>query len=172
LRFQGTCYRAHDPRWSFTPLSGAGAAIHGGRFNPAGTAALYLSLDLITAIKEASQGFAFKIEPLVVCSYEVDCEDIADLSHEAGRDALGVTYAEMACNWFADLSEGRDPPSWRIARRLVAESRAGIVVPSFAAGATPADRNLVLWSWSDRLPHRIAVFDPSGRLPKNQLSWD
>jgi uncharacterized membrane protein YfcA len=34
VRFEGTCYRAHDPRWSFKPLSGDGGAIRGARFNP------------------------------------------------------------------------------------------------------------------------------------------
>ncbi len=29
LRFTGTCYRAHDPRWAFKPASGDGAAIKG-----------------------------------------------------------------------------------------------------------------------------------------------
>jgi RES domain-containing protein len=29
-----------------------------------------------------------------------------------------------------------------------------------------------LWRWNGSLPHKVAVFDPSGRLPKNQLSWD
>ncbi len=38
VRFQGLAYRAHDPRWSFKPLSGEGAAVHGGRFNPKGSA--------------------------------------------------------------------------------------------------------------------------------------
>jgi RES domain-containing protein len=30
---------------------------------------------------------------------------------------------------------------------------AGIVVPSFAPGAGPADRNVVFWRWSDVVPH-------------------
>ena len=171
MRYQGTCWRAHDPRWSFKPLSGEGAALRGGRFNPKGRAALYLSLDLMTAIKEANQGFAFKVEPCVLCSYEVDCEDIADLTSEAERAAHGIDAADMACAWFSDLAAGREPPSWGIARRLMADGCAGILVPSFAPGAGDADRNLVLWTWSERLPHRVSVFDPSGRLPKNQLSW-
>jgi RES domain-containing protein len=52
LRFQGTCYRAHNPKWSHAPLSGGGAAIRGGRFNPAGIPAFYLSLTVETALKE------------------------------------------------------------------------------------------------------------------------
>lgn len=172
MRFKGTCYRAHDPRWSFKPISGAGAAIHGGRFNPQGIEALYLSLTPMAAIKEASQGFAFKIEPSVLCSYDVDCDDIADLRTDAGCRAHAVEPTDLACAWFAVAAAGREPASWQIARKLVAEGEAGILVPSFAPGATNEDHNLVLWDWSNRLPHKVDVFDPSGRMPKNQLSWD
>ena len=43
MRLRTTVYRAHNPRWSFAPLSGAGAARYGGRFNPTGMEALYTS---------------------------------------------------------------------------------------------------------------------------------
>jgi RES domain-containing protein len=172
LRFRGTCYRAHDPRWSFKPLSGEGAATHGGRFNPRGVPALYLSLTIGGAIKEANQGFAFKIDPCVLCSYEVDCADIADLRIDESRAEHGVAFADMACAWFSLIADGNEPPSWGLARRLIAEGHAGILAPSFAPGANDADHNLVLWIWSGHLPHRVTVFDPSGRLPKNQLSWE
>jgi RES domain-containing protein len=171
LRFAGTGYRAHDPRWSFAPLSGAGAAIHGGRFNPKGTPALYLALDPMTAIKEANQGFAHKIEPCVLCSYDIACEDIVDLIAAEGRVAHGVAQEDMAAGWFSFLAAGRQPPSWAIARRLIAEGAAGMLAPSYAPAATPADRNLILWRWSSQKPHKITVHDPSGRLPKDQLSW-
>ena len=49
---------------------------------------------------------------------------------------------------------------------------AGILVPSFARGTKPDAFNIVLWKWGPDLPHKVAVHDPSGRLPKNQLSWD
>ena len=131
MRFVGDVYRAHDPRWSWTPLSGRGAALGGGRFNLRGQPALYLSLTPMTAVREASAGFAHRLEPLLLCTYAVDCEDIVDL-----RDA------------------------------------AGLLAPSFARGAAPHDHNLVLWRWGRNLPHRVDVHDPSGRMPKNQLSWD
>ncbi len=126
VRFHGLAWRAHDPRWSFRPLSGEGAAIHGGRLNPKRTPALYLALDPMTAIEEAAQGFAHKFEPYVLCTYEIDCEDVADLRTEAGRRAAGVALEDMACAWFAEAAAGREPPSWRIARRLIAEGAAGL----------------------------------------------
>jgi RES domain-containing protein len=153
------------------PLSGEGAAVHGGRFNPRGTAALYLALDPMTAIKEAAQGFARKFEPCVLCTYEIDCEDVVDLRGEKERRAAGVRKGDMASAWFADAAARREPASWRLARRLIADGAAGLIAPSFVGGADAGDFNLVLWDWGDRLPHRVSVFDPSGRLPKSQLSW-
>jgi RES domain-containing protein len=171
LRFRATCYRAHDPRWSFQPLSGAGAAIRGARFNPKGAPALYLALTIMTAVKEINQGFAHKIEPCVLCSYEVDCEDVIDLRTEADRKAAGASLEDMACAWFSDISQGREPSSWRIARQYMQSGAAGVLVPSFAPGARADDHNLVLWKWGPALPHKVSVYDPSGRLPKDQLSW-
>ena len=101
-------------------------------FNPTGIETLYLSLTIMTALREASQGFAYKIEPYVLCSYDVDCADIADLRSDAVHTASDIVLADMACAWFADATSGREPPSWRIARRLIDFGRSGILVPSFA----------------------------------------
>jgi RES domain-containing protein len=171
LRFVGICYRAHDPRWSFKPISGDGAAIRGGRFNPKGVPALYLALDLVTAIKEINQGLAHRIDPCVLCSYDVDCENIVDLGSAEGRTSAGIRLEDMTCGWMNFLSLGKRPPSWSVHDGLTAAGAAGIIVPSFAPGADRTDRNLVLWRWGPAPPHSIAVFDPSGKLPKSQLSW-
>ncbi|ODT85725.1 RES domain-containing protein [Phenylobacterium sp. SCN 70-31] len=171
MRFAGEAYRAHDPRWSWSPLSGEGAALRGGRFNRRGQSALYLSLTPMGAVREASAGFAHRLEPLLLCSYAVDCEDIVDLRDDAACAAAGVDPAALACPWALDLAEGREPRSHAAIRRLADGGTAGLLVPSFARGAGPADPNLVLWRWGPRPPHRVEVHDPSGRLPKNQLSW-
>ena len=152
-------------------MSGDGAAIHGGRFNPKGTPALYLGLAPMTAIKEACQGLALKIEPLVLCSYEVDCEDILDLTTAAGLKTAGVAAGDLACGWMMLAHQRKAPPTWTMAKRLIADGVAGVITPSFAPGATADDRNLALWRGGPDRPHRISVYDPSGRLPKNQLSW-
>ncbi len=171
MRFVGTCYRAHDPRWSFKPISGDGAAIRGARFNPKSVPALYLALGIMTAVKEANQGFAHRIDPCVLCAYEIDCEDIADLTTREGRETHSIAFDDMACAWALALAEGKRPASWSIYDRLHAKGIAGILVPSFAPGAESDDRNLVLWDWGPAPPHKVAVIDPSGRLPKDQLSW-
>lgn len=171
MRFEGDCYRAHNPMWSFSPLSGEGAAVHGGRFNPKGVPALYLAVSIDGAVAEAAQGFAGKLEPLTICLYSVDCDGIADLRTEVLRTQAGVAAEEIACPWALDVVERRVPASWRLARRLIAEGHNGILVPSFARHARPEMSNLVLWNWGPELPCRVAVHDPSGRLPRNQLSW-
>ncbi|MFK8254125.1 RES family NAD+ phosphorylase [Ancylobacter terrae] len=171
MRFVGTGYRAHDPRWAFRPLSGDGAAIRGARFNPKGIPALYLGLSILTAVKEANQGFAHRIDPCVLCTYDVDCADIADLTTEEGRGAHAIAFDDMACAWASALADGDRPASWSVYDRLKARGMAGLRVPSFAPGAEADDTNLVLWRWGPELPHKVTVFDPSGRLPKDQLSW-
>jgi RES domain-containing protein len=72
LRFRGEAFRAHDPNWSWTPLSGAGAALKGRRFNWPGLETLYLSLSFKTAFREVSAGFAHRLTPYVLWSYDVD----------------------------------------------------------------------------------------------------
>lgn len=125
----------------------------------------------MTAVKEANQGFAHRIDPCVLCSYEVDCDDIVDLTNEANRDEYEITEDVMACAWALSLADGKRPASWSIYDRFVEQGFAGILVPSFAPGAEASDHNLVLWKWGPDLPHKVMVFDPSNRLPKDQLSW-
>ena len=95
MRLQGTVWRAHNPRWSFAPESGDGAALHGGRFNRIGSPALYTSLRFETAWLEAQQGFAFKVQPLTLCAYAVDCADLADLT-DPGLGLIKRTILEKA----------------------------------------------------------------------------
>jgi len=171
VRFTGLVYRAHDPRWAFAPDSGEGAARSGGRFNRPGTAALYTSLRFETAWLEAQQAFPFKAQPLTLCAYEVDCEDVLDLTDTATMAAHRAMRADLGCAWKDLATRGITPPSWEIAERLVATGIAAVVVPSFAAGAVPADRNLVFWRWAATMPHLVRVIDDEHCLPRDRSSW-
>ncbi len=172
MRLTGLVYRAHNPRWSFAPTSGDGAAHYGGRFNPVGMPALYTSRHMETAWLEAQQGLPFKAQPLTICAYQVDCADIVDLCDHEKQRALDVSMDQLAGAWEHMASRGIEPPSWRLTKRLVAEKCAGIVVPSFAPGAAPEGRNIVFWKWSSELPHKLTVIDEEARLPRNTRSWE
>jgi len=147
VRLTGFVYRAHNPLWAFAPVSGQGAAIAGGRFNPVGVPALYTALRFETAWLEAQQAFPFKAQPMTLCAYEVDCEDVLDLTDTAVMAANGITAADLACPWKALSTRGIKPPSWALAERLAADGTAGVVVPSFAKGAVAADISGVFLGW-------------------------
>ena len=152
-------------------MSGEGAAKKGGRFNPVGTPALYLALTLDGMLLEMGHGFAHRFDPLTICSYDVDVDNLVDLRTDADRAAAAIRLADMSCPWAYDLATGRRPASWIIADSLIAAGAAGVLTPSFATGARADMANLVLWRWGASPPHKVEVHDPSGRLPKNQLSW-
>ena len=140
---RGVAFRAHHPRWAYDPLSGEGARRHGGRFNPPGTAALYLSLRLETAWLEAQQGFAFKAQPMTMCAYRLDMADLLDLADPTVLAGLGITATDLGCAWELLAADRAMPPSWVLATRLIGEGIAGIRVRSYAAGAGAEPINLV-----------------------------
>lgn len=143
MNFAGRCYRAHDPKWSFSPLSGEGAAKSGGRFNRKGERTLYLSLDPITAVGESMQGFTMRMLPLLLCEYDVDIEQVADLRDDSGRRRHRTPLADLACPWLAHQRAGTVAPSWKVAERLRRKGFAGMLAPSFFPGATGDNNNLI-----------------------------
>lgn len=70
-------YRVHDPKCSFAPLSGTGAARFGERASRVGANALYLSVELETALAEYRQLDAL-MPPTLMLSYAVKVEPVAD----------------------------------------------------------------------------------------------
>ncbi len=166
MRFRGTVYRAHNPQWAWTPLSGEGARRYGGRFNRPGVAALYCSLSPLTAIREA-QPLGRPMQPLTLCAYEVDAEPVFDAADPALLRATGATEADLVCpTWEADMLEGSVAASQRLADRLMAEGYWGMLVRSFATGASERDLNLVMWRWGDDRPTRVGLIDEEDRLAR------
>jgi len=76
MRYAGLLYRALNPRWHREPLSGEGARLYGGRFNPKGTPALYTALSIATAIRETNQ--VGTLQPTTVVAYEADLDPVFD----------------------------------------------------------------------------------------------
>lgn len=169
--FKGIAYRSHDPRWSFQPISGEGAARHGGRFNPQGQPALYLSLSQVGALLESQQGFPKRAEPKLICSYEVDIEHIIDLTDERVIDKLNFSANKMAqCGWLLEAKRAKTPYTWQIFDQLFGQNINGIIVHSYYPEGAGM-KNLVLWRWSDKSPNKVNVIDSQNQLPNDQSSW-
>lgn len=179
MRFRGYAYRAHKPRWAWeNPLSGEGARRRGGRFNRPGTPTFYTALSLFGAVREVSQPL-FPLQPVLLCSYDVDVEPVFDATDESDLAAVGAAAADLDCaDWEQRMLEEEVPASQRLAERLIARGYAGMIVPSFVPTGLPDaeelsgesgddDRNLVLWEWGDSLPSRVRLVDDEGRL----ASW-
>lgn len=170
MRYLGTVYRMVDPRWSYAPDSGKGAKQRG-RFNRVGQEALYTSLDYQTAFKEVQYGLP-RPQPYVICAFEVDCEDILDLTDPLICSNWGISQADLACNWrYISLVNHKDPPTWLMVDQLLNKGIAGIKVRSFAKTATSMDTNIVFWAWKISQPHQVKIIDDATRLPKNPASW-
>ncbi len=164
MRFRGLVYRAHNPQWSWTPLSGEGARRYGGRFNRRGVPALYTSLAPLTAIREA-EPLGRPMQPLTLCAYEVDAEPVFDALDERECRWLGADDPDLACPaWEAEMLAGSLPASQVLADRLIAAGYAGMRVRSFATGAGGSDLNLVMWKWGEGRPARVVLIDDEGRL--------
>lgn len=161
-RFSGTLYRALNPWEARAPLSGRGAGVHGGRFNPRGLEAIYASLSPVTAIREAGQ--AGTLQPMVLLAYRAETGPIFD-----GRDAVALTDYVMTPAALADpgwreaMALGAMSPTQQFALHLIEDGFAGLLVESFAPGAGAGDLNLVLWRRNDGEAIRLEpVTDAAG----------
>jgi hypothetical protein len=56
-------------------------------------------------------------------------------------------------------------------KRLAAGGVAGIIVQSFAIGATASDVNVIFYERGDVPPCLVKVIDNAGRLPNDMSFW-
>ena len=161
--YSGRLYRALNPRWAADPLSGVGAAAFGGRFNAIGTPALYCSLSPLAALREANQ--VGDLQPTVLVAYRAEIRDVFDGRDTAALRDRGIGPQALADpGWRIAMRETGSAPTQRFAEILLSEGCSGLLVPSFARGATKDDVNLVLWRWGDRKPAWLELIDDEDRL--------
>jgi RES domain-containing protein len=163
FRYKGKLYRALNPVYAREPLSGRGAELYGGRFNPKGVPALYASLSIMTALREANQVGA--LQPTTLVSYDSEIETVFDGRDGKALASEGMDAAALAdTTWRDQMKLHGEARTQTFARRLIAAGHNGLLVRSFAAGSDDADMNLVLWRWGDTLPSRLVLIDDEGRL--------
>jgi RES domain-containing protein len=165
MRHDGKLYRALNPIYAREPLSGRGAELYGGRFNPRGVPALYTSLSVMTALREANQ--VGNLQPTTVVAYEAEIDGIFDCRDDAALAAEGMDAAAIAdTTWRDQMRTDGEAKTQALARRLIGAGYNGLLVRSFAAGSTAEDLNLVLWRWSNAPPARLLLIDDENRLSR------
>lgn len=163
-RYLGHLYRALNPVYARTPLSGRGAEHYGGRFNAKGTPALYTALDPATALREANQ--VGTLQPTILVSYRADLGPIFNT-----RDPQALEQREMSVETLADpgwrmaMLDGHPMPTQDFARGLISDGFAGLLIQSFAKGATETNLNIVLWRWTGN-GCTLEVIDDEDRLKR------
>lgn len=168
MDYRGPLYRALNPVYAREPLSGRGAALFGGRFNPKGMAALYTALSPVTALREANQ--AGSLQPTTLVSYDAAIDAVFDTRDAAALAAEGFDAARLADpGWRDRMRDDGEAPTQALARRLSSRGFNGLLVRSFANGAGEGDLNLVLWSWGSDAPARLRLIDDEGRLSRPPL---
>lgn len=163
MHFEGTLYRALNPIYAREPLSGRGAELYGGRFNRKGTPALYTSLTVMTALREANQ--VGSLQPTTLVSYDASIGRVFDCRDEDALRTEEMDPVALAdATWRDQMKATREARTQAFARRLAVAGYHGLLVRSFAIGATANDLNLVLWSWGDIGPSRLILVDDEHRL--------
>lgn len=97
---QVTAYRVHVPKWAVAPTSGAGAGTHGGRANRIGVNALYLALELETAVAEYQQVSPL-LPPGTLVSYQVTASPIVDFTAGYRTETWDPLWEDFYCDWRA-----------------------------------------------------------------------
>ncbi len=160
-------WKVLPPRWAHRPLSEAGAALRGGRFNEPGMPALYMSRQLMTAVAEYQQDLGTR--PGTFCAYDVDSDGIADLTDSKTLAALEAGPAVLEAPWKRmAFIENKRPPTWDLVVDLIGRGAIGLLARSVQ---DTSGVHLVLWKWNDSPSRRVAAIDPETELPRDQSSW-
>lgn len=163
MRYRGKLFRALNPIYARDPLSGYGAGLHGGRFNPRGMPAFYASLSVLTALREANR--VGDLQPTTLVCYEADIENLFDTRDEDALEPFGMDSLALADPaWRDRMKAAGKAPTQTFAERLIARNFNGLLVRSFAPGAAEDDLNFVLWKWGNEAPSRLILIDEEGRL--------
>lgn len=91
--------RAFNPVDAREPLSGRAAAFFGGGFKPKGVPALYSSVRIMTALRQANQ--VGSLQPTTRVAYEAEIDTLFDCPNETAFRKLGLHASLVQQRWLA-----------------------------------------------------------------------
>ena len=162
MRYQGKLYRALNPIYAREPLSGRGAELYGGRFNPKGMPALYTSLSIMTALREANQ--VWSLQPTTLVSYEAEIERVFDSRDEEALARRDGCRTQLADATWRDQMKAREKRN----AELCPAARPPPAITGYSSGALRPARP---WTTSTSssgngasAPGRLVLIDDENRL--------
>ncbi len=151
---------------------GAGAAQAGGRWNRPGLPAIYASLDVLTATREAYQNFVIfgfplsAIRPRVTAGAKVLLAKVLDLSNESTVSQIGFSIAElMEEDWRAIQAGGEESWTQAIGRGCY---QAGFEALIAVSAQHAQGKNIVIFPENLAATSRISILG-ADQLPPNRL---
>ena len=151
---QGLFYRAVDPRYIASSLTGSRTA---GRYSRADQPTLYLSSSP-EGVKAAMIAHrAERTAGLEMVTVSVNAQRIFDLRDEKACEKAGINLADATAPWQDLVTQGETPPSWRVRDQLEARGAQGLIDPSRKA---PGLWHLVLFHWNADDQPLVEVVSP------------
>ena len=101
---------------------------------------------------------------MLVC-YEARIDRVFDTCNSSLLKKYSLSTDLLATdNWRDQMNTDGHSTTQIFAQHLIEEGYAGLLVRSYAAGATEHDRNLVLWCWANNDSASLQVIDDENRL--------
>ena len=117
-----------------------------------------------TLSREANQ--VGSLQPTILVSCMADVGPIFDTRDEKALGRYSMSTALLADPaWRTKMLESHAAPTQDFALNLVSKGFAGLLVRSFAMGASALDLNLVLWNWTGD-SRTLEVVDDEDRLSR------
>jgi RES domain-containing protein len=165
-------YRSVTPKYAQKQdiLSGEGSRKSGGRWNPPGMVAVYLSLTPEIAMAETLAHFHYRgipvaaAMPRVFVAVTARLKRVLNITRGTIRQRLQISEQSlMNVDWRKEMAQGRTPVSQLVGQAAQAAGVEGLLVPS---AAFRNGRNLIIFPPNLLSGSRISV-DRADELPKD-----
>lgn len=107
------------------------------------------------------------LQPTTLVSYNAEIERIFDTCDTAALAGEGMDDSALGDQgWRDEMKATGLARTQAFSQRLIAKGFHGLLVQSFAPGASADYMNLILWFWGPQAPSRLTLIDDERRLSR------